>query len=351
MRARNTRAVALVTVVGAIAAAPIGVAWGLSPAVASSFVALALLAAAVAWLAPGMASDWLPWLLLGAAVSTAVFTSLPDRQLRGAYPIVLSAIAVSGILLPAAQVALFASLSEARRRAGPGAGAPGSAAGDRLEIAVRDEGTGMTDEVRRHLFEPFFTTKGPGRGSGLGLATTLGIVERAGGTIELETAPGKGSTFRVLLPALDPARPAMDGASSPLAAARRSRILIVDHDPALVALLSRLLAARDHEVATAASALEARQQAASFPGAVDVVVTGLDLGPDQGVAVMGEVRRTSPNARAVLVTGEVRDEGDVGHLLEAGVELVHRPVTAEALAEVVERAASRAPVQRMRALA
>ena len=66
---------------------------------------------------------------------------------------------------------------------------------------------------------------------------------------------------------------------------------------------------------------------------------------------MGEVRRTSPNARAVLVTGEVRDEDDVGHLLEAGVELVHRPVTAEALAEVVGRAASRAPVQRMRALA
>jgi len=92
--------------------------------------------------------------------------------------------------------------------------------------------------------------------------------------------------------------------------------------------------------------MEARQQAASFPGAVDVVVTGLDLGEEHGVAVLGEVRRTSPRARAVLVSGEVAHEADVSHLLEAGVELVRRPVPPEALVEVVERAADRLPVRR-----
>jgi hypothetical protein len=66
---------------------------------------------------------------------------------------------------------------------------------------------------------------------------------------------------------------------------------------------------------------------------------------------MGDVRRTSPQARAVLVTGEVRGPADLEHLLEAGVELVRRPVPAEALAEVVERVASRAPVQHAQALA
>ncbi|MGA8893184.1 MAG: response regulator [Anaeromyxobacteraceae bacterium] len=127
---------------------------------------------------------------------------------------------------------------------------------------------------------------------------------------------------------------------------RRSRVLLVDHDPALVAIVSRLLAARGHDVIAAASAMEARQQAASFPGAVDVVVTGLDLGDEHGVSVLGEVRRTSPGARAVLVSGEVANDGDVAPLLEAGVELVRRPVPAEALVAAVERAAARVPTRR-----
>jgi len=241
----------------------------------------------------------------------------------------------------------------ARRREGaPGDPRP-AGRGPQVEITVRDEGTGMSEEVRRHLFEPFFTTKGPGRGSGLGLATSLGIVERAGGAIQVESELGKGSTFRVLLPVAAASAVPIEVAATglKLQGARRTRVLIVDHDPALVALLSRLLAVRDHEVATAASVMEARQQAASFPGTVDVVVTGLDLGEEQGVSVMGEVRRTSPHARAVLVTSDLRDPSDFDHLLDAEVELVRRPVSAEELAEVVERAAGKARVERALALA
>jgi signal transduction histidine kinase/ActR/RegA family two-component response regulator len=239
----------------------------------------------------------------------------------------------------------------ARRREIRGGELPPLAAGAYVEIAVTDEGTGMSEEVRLHIFEPFFSTKEPGCGSGLGLATSLGIVARAGGAIDVESEPGKGSTFRVLLPRFAPPRTAFQVGGAFLSSARRSRVLIVDHDPALVALLSRLLAARGHEVATAATALEARHQAASFPGAVDVVVAGLDLGEGQGETLLGEVRRTSSQARAVLVAGNERDPTDVEHLLEAGVELVRRPVSAEALVEVVERVAGQAPVRRAPAMA
>ena len=218
--------------------------------------------------------------------------------------------------------------------------------GPHVEIAVRDQGTGMSAEVRGRLFEPFFTTKASGMGSGLGLATSREIVEGGGGTIEVETEEGRGTVIRVLLPrvALVTGQPAL--AVPEGSVGRRSRILLVDHDPALVALLSRMLAARGHEVIAAASPLEARQQAASFPGAVDVILTGLDLGDHHGVTVLGEVRRTSPKARAILLSGEIRDVADVDHLLEAGVELVRRPVPPEALVEAVERAAARAPVLR-----
>ncbi len=132
---------------------------------------------------------------------------------------------------------------EARRRELREGEARALAPGPHVEIVVRDEGCGMSEEVRSHLFEPYFTTKGPGRGSGLGLATCLGIVERGGGTIEVESEAGKGSTFRVLLPVASSLEVAAPAPATALSAARRSRILIVDHDPALVALLSRLLAA------------------------------------------------------------------------------------------------------------
>ncbi len=227
----------------------------------------------------------------------------------------------------------------------------GLSPGPHVEIAVRDQGTGMTEEVRRQIFQPFFTTKPSGMGSGLGLATSREIVEGGGGAIEVETEEGRGTVMRVLLPRLTLA------AAQPMVpvpengVGRRSRVLIVDHDPALVALLSRMLAARGHEVIAAASPLEARQQAASFPGAVDVILTGLDLGNDHGVTVLGEVRRTSPRARAILLSGEVHDPSDFEHLLEAGVELVRRPVLPEALVEAVERAASRAPIVREPAVA
>ena len=90
--------------------------------------------------------------------------------------------------------------------AGGTAAIPGVKAGSYVQLTVADTGTGMSEEVRNHLFEPFYTTKGPGKGTGLGLSTVYGLVQQGGGHIVFESEPDHGTSFKILLPALDPTK-------------------------------------------------------------------------------------------------------------------------------------------------
>jgi two-component system, cell cycle sensor histidine kinase and response regulator CckA len=153
-------------------------------------------------------------------------------------------------------------------------------------LSVTDTGRGMDAETRSHLFEPFFTTKELGRGTGLGLSTVYGIVRQSGGDIWVESAPGSGSSFKVLFPSLDAAveiaqrpTPAGDLQVSPT----REAILLVEDDAVLRRLLKDALEKQNYRVLEAGSGQEAIREArkAKFPIHLlltDVVMPGMSGG-------------------------------------------------------------------------
>ncbi len=218
---------------------------------------------------------------------------------------------------------------------GPGRRSDGDAAW--AVLAVRDDGIGMGPEVKRHLFELFFTTKERGKGTGLGLATCFGIVRSAGGTIEVESEPGRGSTFRVWLPpAAAEAEEEVPGRLLPGPRGIGQTILVVEDDDCVRALASRVLDGHGYRVLAARGPLEAFERSRAEPGAIalllsDVAMPGMS-GPDLARVLAAE----RPELRVLFVTGHAERVADP----EDRATLLEKPFTPEQLiARVRERLA------------
>jgi PAS domain S-box-containing protein len=173
-------------------------------------------------------------------------------------------------------------------------------ADEQVIIEIVDSGTGMTPEVAARIFEPFYTTKGE-RGTGLGLAMVYGIVERHGGRIEIDSAPGRGTTVRLILPRA-PRHAVHRPTARPEEAPRKRTILIVDDEAALRRMMTQMLQLDGHTVAAAASATEA--VAMLEEQRFDVVLSdhGLGLGMN-GLELATLVKERWPGTRFILVTG------------------------------------------------
>ena len=198
-------------------------------------------------------------------------------------------------------------------------------------LDVVDTGHGMDAETRARIFEPFFTTKLEGKGTGLGLATVYGIVSQLGGVIDVTSALGVGTTFRVMLPATSKAiAPQPDTDSTPTPTTQGRTVLIVDDEDGIRTALRRLLVLEGHRVLEASHGREAVEIAQHYRERIDLLMTDHrmpGLPPEQYVPMIVEAH---PEVRVMVVTGSAM--GDVLAGLEApsGQPLVLRkPFNAE----------------------
>ncbi|PTL80469.1 ATP-binding protein [Vitiosangium sp. GDMCC 1.1324] len=204
----------------------------------------------------------------------------------------------------------------------------------RARVAITDTGSGMTPEVRARLFTPFFTTKPVGVGTGLGLSVCQGIVTRLGGLIEVQSEPGHGSTFTVVLPpAATPVERKRPGETAPPGKLKRARILVVDDEPLVGAALRRTLGS-EHEVLVMTDAREALSRVRQGPP-FDVILCDLMMPEMTGMEFFTELQRTSPaQAEAVIfITGGAFTEVTRAFLEQHQERALGKPLDMKALRE------------------
>jgi signal transduction histidine kinase len=209
--------------------------------------------------------------------------------------------------------------------------------GQYVMLSVTDSGAGMSEEVRERIFEPFFTTKELGRGTGLGLATVYGIVKQHGGHIIVDSEPGKGTVFRILLPltagpgpqeAAEPSGPLPEGTET---------LLVVEDDGLVRGLIDEVLAPLGYRVLTTASGDEAVKTSDSFPGHVDLLLTDVVMPGMNGRQVAEVIRTKRPGIRVLFMSGYTQDALSTQGILEPGVALIHKPLRAGTLARQIRK--------------
>ena len=214
------------------------------------------------------------------------------------------------------------------------------ASGSYVFLAVSDTGIGMDSATREQIFDPFFTTKAIGKGTGLGLATTQGIVHQAGGHITVESDLGVGTAFRVYFPRDDGAI----GEQTQSPAARivgAGRVLVAEDDPAVRDITTRFLERAGYDVRGVVDGVEALAIAADSPP-FDVLVADVVMPRMSGIDLAQEMMNRYPLIGVVLLSGYAAEALEVSLATERGATFVSKPVTSsELLQAVVQAIASR----------
>lgn len=214
-------------------------------------------------------------------------------------------------------------------------------AGRYVELAVTDTGVGMDEKTQQRIFEPFFTTKPAGEGTGLGLATCFGIVRQAGGAISVESAPGAGATFRVLLPSVSADPPDAAEAARDEPPRGNETILLVEDDPDVRRVAVETLAAAGYRVLGATDGEEALGVLRDAAQAVDLLITDVRMPRLSGSILRREAAALRPGLRALFISGGI-EGGPEPPAVDDPTPLLRKPFTPEVLLRQVRAVLSAA---------
>jgi len=203
-------------------------------------------------------------------------------------------------------------------------------------LSVSDTGCGIDQEIQSRIFDPFFTTKGPEKGTGLGLSIVFSIVKQAGGTIQVISNPGRGTTFEVALPAVDGPQPEREF-PSPHLATGSERLLFVEDEAAVRAIGQRALESAGYRVIPASSAQAVLDSVDLLPSDIVLLVTDVIMPGLSGWELAQKLQTRFPALKTLFVSGFPDDEM-LRHGLETGSTLLPKPYTSASLTQAVRAA-------------
>jgi CheY-like chemotaxis protein len=213
---------------------------------------------------------------------------------------------------------------------------PGARTGPHVRLVVRDTGVGMDAETQAHLFEPFFTTKGPGKGTGLGLATVYGIIKQSGGHIAVDSAPGRGATFIIHLPRVEEVAAIPEAELPPEDLPRGSEtILLVEDEDGVRALAHEILEASGYRVLPARHGAEALDVSDGHGPSIDLLLTDVVMPGIGGRELVERLSVRRPDMRVLYMSGYTADALGPHGVLEADTALLAKPFTPDILTRKV----------------
>lgn len=220
-------------------------------------------------------------------------------------------------------------------------------AGPFVQLTASDTGMGMTPEVQAHIFEPFFTTKGPGKGTGLGLATVYGIVKQSGGYIWVYSEPDHGATFKIYLPREKDGAPA-EAAAPALALAApggTETILVVEDDPQIRSLVRGVLDASGYSVLEARRGEEAERLGTQHPGPIHLLLTDVVMPGLPGRELAQRLTARHPGLRVLFMSGYTDQVVVEQGMIEARAPFLQKPFSPEALRRKLREVLDPSPSQ------